>query len=105
MNFLGSRCSMSPNQLRNLLELRKLPVILFFICAMFFPLAAGAQTIFSNAVDFTLSDYLQQVLQHNNSIQAQMLEAESNRRKASGELGAFEPQFEASMMHELNKRT
>ncbi|MDE3068727.1 MAG: TolC family protein [Verrucomicrobiota bacterium] len=54
---------------------------------------------------FTLKDYLRQVLRHNESIQAQRLEAEVNRRKARGELGAFEPQLEASIAREVNKRT
>ena len=55
--------------------------------------------------ELKLSDYLQQVLQHNEAIQAQMFEAEANRRKARGELGVFEPDLAASIMREANQRT
>ena len=56
-------------------------------------------------VELKLQDYLQQVLQHNESIQAQMLEAEVNRRKSRGEYGVFEPNLVVSAMREANQRT
>ncbi|MGO9478585.1 MAG: TolC family protein [Limisphaerales bacterium] len=59
----------------------------------------------SPIVELKLTDYLQQVLQNNESIQAQMLEAEVNRRKARGEYGIFEPDLEASIMRVSNQRT
>ncbi len=42
------------------------------------------------AVNLSLNDYLNQVLQHNQSIQAAMLETEVNRHKQRAELGVFE---------------
>jgi outer membrane protein TolC len=66
-----------------------------------------AQSV-SNAtkfIDLSLNGYLHQVLEHNETIQAQMLDAEVNRHKARGELGVFEPQLEASISREANKRT
>ena len=74
-------------------------------CPVVFP--AHGQPV-SNAmeqVDLKLADYLHQVLQHNESIQAQMLDAEVNRRKERGEMGVFEPQLEASVTREANRRT
>jgi outer membrane protein TolC len=78
-------------------------------------LLAGGSALFSahgqsilnttNAVDLRLEDFLQQVVHHNETVQAQMLDAEVNRHKANGELGAFEPQLEASITREANKRT
>ncbi len=56
-------------------------------------------------MDLKLADYLQQVVQHNESVQAQMLEAEVNRRKNRAELGIFEPQLTASVTREANRRT
>jgi hypothetical protein len=56
-------------------------------------------------VDLKLADYLHQVLQHNESIQAQMLDAEVNRRKERCEFGIFEPQLAASVTREANRRT
>jgi len=78
-----------------------------FLAAICFVFSSKAQPV-SNAtrtVDLRLGDYLQEVIQHNESVQVQMLEAEANRHKARGELGVFEPDFEASVMHEINKRT
>ncbi len=57
------------------------------------------------AVDLKLRDYLQQVVQQNESVKAQALETEINRRKARSEYGAFEPQLETSYLREGNKRT
>lgn len=57
-----------------------------------------------NAVQLTLKDYLRQVMAHNESIQAQMLEAESAHAKAHGEYGIFEPNLSLSAQRERNKR-
>ena len=59
----------------------------------------------AGTVELRLSDYLHDVLEHNESLQAQMLEAEASHRKARGEYGAFEPQLTASFLREANKRT
>jgi outer membrane protein TolC len=59
----------------------------------------------TQVVELKLDDYLQQVLQHNESIQAQMLETEVTRHKMQGERGIFEPDFEASATREANRRT
>jgi outer membrane protein TolC len=68
---------------------------------------ASADTI-SNpppVVELSLNAYLHVVLQKNESLQAQMLEAEVSRRKQKGAYGAFEPLFEASVEHVINQRT
>lgn len=102
MDFLRVRCLTLVNQLRNPFETWILRLILLSSVVSF---SAGAQPFSTNAVDLTLKGYLEEVLQHNNSIQAQMLDAESNRRKEQGEKGIFEPQFEASITREINNRT
>lgn len=56
-------------------------------------------------LELKLNDYLQRVLDNNESIQAQMLGAESSRRKARGELGIFEPELVNALTRESNKRT
>lgn len=56
-------------------------------------------------IGIKLNDYLAQVMQHNESVQAQMLEAESSRRKSKAELGIFEPEFQAAFTRESNQRT
>lgn len=80
---------------------------LTFLLVGIFVLNAKAEPV-SNAVpviDLKLSDYLQQVVQHNESVQAQMLEAEANHYKETGEKGVFEPQFDVSYTREGNERT
>lgn len=62
--------------------------------------APGAQ----QTVELTLKDYLQQVMAHNETVQAQMLEAESAHAKAHGEIGIFEPNLSLSAERERNKR-
>lgn len=80
--------------------------ILLFAFVFCFQFSLHAQlTNGQPAIELTLDDYLQKVVQHNESVQAQMLEAEASRRKYRGELGAFEPNLEASLTHEENKRT
>ena len=43
------------------------------------------------SVDLKLTDYLQQVLQHNQTLQAQLLDAQANKYKQQSEKGIFEP--------------
>ncbi len=72
---------------------------------VFAAFGAGAET---NAVPITgikLNDYLQQVMEHNESVQAQMLEAEVARHKNKAEVGIFEPEFQAAYTRESNQRT
>src|SRR5580692_3760531 len=79
-------------------------LILFVVCLMF---RADADVV-SNAptvIELSLNGYLEQVLQHNIAVQENMLEAEINRHKERGALGAFEPQLEASVERDANKRT
>ncbi|HEY3760691.1 MAG TPA: TolC family protein [Verrucomicrobiae bacterium] len=56
------------------------------------------------SVDLRLSDYLQQVLHYNQSLQAQMIDAEAQTYKLKSEKGIFEPDFEASYTHQWDKR-
>jgi outer membrane protein TolC len=78
---------------------------LWACCLVVFPAHSQPVSNATEVVDLKLNDYLHQVLLHNESIQAQMLEAEVNRRKERGELGIFEPQLEASVTREANRRT
>jgi outer membrane protein len=55
--------------------------------------------------DLKLSDYLQQVVRHNEAVQAQMIEVEVSHLKNKAEMGIFEPKFKASVTYEANKRT
>lgn len=66
---------------------------------------AADGSVSNRVVDLKLNDYLQAVLQHNQTLQAQMFGAESSRRKAKGEYGAFEPQLALSYAREANRRT
>ena len=75
------------------------------VCVLAFAVKTTAATNETAVVDIKLSDYLQQVMQHNESVQAQMLEAEVARRKNRAETGIFEPQLEAAFSHEANRRT
>jgi outer membrane protein TolC len=74
-------------------------------CGLAFTLKTAAATNGVAVVDLKLDDYLQQVMQHNESVQAQMLETEVARRKHRAEAGVFEPQLQASFTRESNQRT
>jgi len=54
--------------------------------------------------ELKLQDYLQLVADHNESVQAQMIETEVSYRKARGETGIFEPNLVATVEREYNKR-
>jgi len=56
-------------------------------------------------IDLKLEDFLRLVLQRNETLEAQMLESEVNRRKARAEHGVFEPDWVTSVLREANKRT
>src|SRR6185436_9525165 len=81
----------------------KATMLAFAVFLLFvLPMAAA-----SNQMEMTnlkLNDYLQLVLQHNESIQAHMLEAEANHRRAQAETGIFEPDLTLSAAREYNKR-
>lgn len=57
------------------------------------------------AVKLSLDEYLQQVLHQNETVQAQLLDAELNHHKAKGEYGVFEPVLATSITREANART
>ena len=58
----------------------------------------------TSTLDLKLSTYLQMVLEHNESVQAQMLEAAVSRHKALAEKGIFEPNLSLSAQREWNER-
>jgi outer membrane protein TolC len=74
------------------------------ICLPAFTVKAAATNEVA-LVDLKLDDYLQQVMQHNESVQAQMLETEVARRKHQAEGGIFEPTLDASYARVSNQRT
>ena len=84
---------------------RKIALLIAGGCFAFSLVQAETTNSEHLVVELKLKDYLHQVLQHNESIQAQMLDAEVNRRKERGELGIFEPQLAASVTREANRRT
>lgn len=71
------------------------------------PLHAQSNTVSPGSAPFELKldDYLHRVLENNEAIQAQMLEAEASRRKARAERGIFEPELVNALTREINKRT
>jgi outer membrane protein TolC len=68
------------------------------------PAAADDSSNVPPALELKLDDYLQLVATRNETLQAQMLEVEAARYKASGEWGVFEPAATASVTREANKR-
>jgi outer membrane protein TolC len=56
-------------------------------------------------VELRLNDYLHTVVQHNENLQAQMLETQVSNHKKQAERGAFEPDFDTSVTREANRRT
>ena len=73
-----------------------------WVCLGLFGATATAK---SEIVELRLDDYLRNVLDHNESLQAHLLEAEAGHRKARAEWGAFEPEVTASIVRESNQRT
>lgn len=55
--------------------------------------------------ELRLSDYLQRVVERNETLQGQLLATESARRKYKAERGIFEPSVTAAVTREANKRT
>jgi outer membrane protein len=74
-------------------------------CLVCFSVSAQPVSNATDVVQLKLNDYIHQVVAHNESIQAQMLEAEVGYRKERAEKGIFEPQLDLSAMREANSRT
>ena len=68
-------------------------------------LCASPSTNANEVVELRLTDYLQKVLDNNDTVQARILEAEAGFRKERGEHGIFEPEWDASINRVINKRT
>ncbi len=77
--------------------------ILCLLCCQ--NLHASPSTNASEAVELRLTDYLQKVLDHNDTVQARILEAEAGFRRERGEHGIFEPEWDSSINRVINKRT
>ena len=88
-------------------NLLKLPNFLFILagCLFFLPVYGEPVSNATDTVALRLDEYIHLVFTHNETIQAQMLEAEANRLKARGEKGIFEPRFDASVTWEADSRT
>lgn len=67
--------------------------------------SSPASGLGAGTVNLRLDDYLQEVVQHNDALQAALYEAAASHRKSKAEYGAFEPQFDISATHEANRRT
>jgi outer membrane protein TolC len=68
-------------------------------------ISARSQSAAQNGtIDLTLTDFLQNVLERNESIQTRLLELEVNRRQHLATRGIFEPEFVGSASREANKR-
>src|SRR5690606_5504447 len=63
--------------------------------------AADAVT---NRASITLIEYLQRVVERNESIQTRILELEFNRRRLAAEAGAFEPELFGEYSHQDTRR-
>ncbi|HWC60265.1 MAG TPA: TolC family protein [Verrucomicrobiae bacterium] len=77
--------------------------ILCLLCCQ--NLHASPATNANEVVELRLTDYLQKVLDHNDTIQARILEAEAGFRRERAEHGIFEPQWDSSITRVINKRT
>lgn len=71
----------------------------------FFPASAQPVSNANRVVALKLDDYIHQVFAQNESVQAQMLEAEVSHHKERSEMGIFEPVLQASVTREANART
>lgn len=78
-------------------------VVVMVVCLTGFSLPAQTTDDLAS-VDLTLKGYLQQVLQYNQTLQAQMIDAQAETYKLKSEKGIFEPDFEASYTHQWDKR-
>lgn len=68
-------------------------------------LHASPSTNANEIVELRLTDYLQKVLDHNDTVQARILKAEAEFRRERGEHGIFEPEWNSSITRVINKRT
>lgn len=79
-----------------------------FVCVMvgcLMGFSASAQSANDLAsVNLTLKDYLRQVVQYNQTLQAQMIDADAETYKLKSEKGIFEPDFETSYTYQWDKR-
>jgi len=75
-----------------------------FLVATFSSLAQS-RTNLPPLQDLRLTDYLQTVYERNESLQAEMLDAEAARRKHAAERGIFEPMITSSITREATERT
>ena len=78
-----------------------------FVCVMvgcLMGLSVRAQSNDLASVDLTMKDYLQQVVNYNQTLQAQMLDAQAQTYKLKSEKGIFEPDFEASYTYQFDDR-
>lgn len=105
MNFFSEGHLTPVSRWRSVSRLTSLALLLLVACFSSSTVRAQSVSNATQVVKLKMDDYLQEVLQHNESIQAQMLETEVNRRKARGEQGIFEPDFEVSYTREANSRT
>ena len=77
--------------------------ILCLLCCENLSAAPSPNT--NEVIELRLTDYLQRVLDHNDTIQARIFEAEAGIRKERAEHGIFEPNWTASVSRVINKRT
>jgi outer membrane protein TolC len=68
-------------------------------------LSAAPSATTNEIVELRLTDYLQRVLDHNDTIQARIFEAEAGVRRERAEHGIFEPNWTASVSRVINQRT
>jgi|DewCreStandDraft_1066081.scaffolds.fasta_scaffold00033_65 outer membrane protein len=66
--------------------------------------SAGATQRAGQVWELTLSNYLQRVVEANETLQARWLEARAAWRRARAEYGAFEPELFASVQRQINER-
>jgi len=80
-------------------------VCLLVLCLLASRSSSPAQPVLTNAAtELTLSNLLVQVLEHNETIQAKLLEMEVSRRRERAEYGIFEPELFGGYEHVVNNR-
>jgi outer membrane protein TolC len=78
-------------------------VIVIVVCLTGFSLRAQTNNDLAS-VDLTLKDFLQQVLRYNQTLQAQMIDAQAETYKVKSEKGIFEPDAEVSYTYQFDNR-
>jgi outer membrane protein TolC len=79
-------------------------LILCSICLSGVSQVAEMAPVTGGTIHLKLGEYLQLVVDHNEALQAQMLDAESYRHKEKAEWGTFEPELAASATRDNNRR-